>query len=175
MQHCFSSFVYVCVLFWCPVMCRTFESGSAFNGDFPEDAQSRRNTTALPVCHHKNEYFTPYWAKSSPVVHCETEVCLPLCVWIEDHLYADEWVWIEAGETCFCGAREGAACRSVPLWARGPRARRRPGDKRTEGSGVTSCPCVDETMPSVNKPKLASNDRGWLHKRQLFEIQYMSQ
>lgn len=29
------------------------------------------------------------------------------------------------------------------------------GDKRTEGSGVTSYPCVGETMPSVNKPKLA--------------------
>lgn len=29
------------------------------------------------------------------------------------------------------------------------------GDKGTEGSRVTSCPCVDETMPSVNKPKLA--------------------
>ena len=29
------------------------------------------------------------------------------------------------------------------------------GDKGTEGSRVTSCPCLDETMPSVNKPKLA--------------------
>lgn len=28
-------------------------------------------------------------------------------------------------------------------------------DKGTEDSRVTSCPCVDETMPSVNKPKLA--------------------
>lgn len=28
-------------------------------------------------------------------------------------------------------------------------------DKGTEGSRVTSCPCADETMPSVNKPKLA--------------------
>lgn len=27
-------------------------------------------------------------------------------------------------------------------------------DKGTEGSRVTSCPCVDETMPSVNKPTL---------------------
>lgn len=29
------------------------------------------------------------------------------------------------------------------------------GDKGTEGNRVTSCPCVDETMPSVNKSKLA--------------------
>jgi len=28
-------------------------------------------------------------------------------------------------------------------------------DKGTEGSRVTSCPCGDETMPSVNNPKLA--------------------
>lgn len=29
------------------------------------------------------------------------------------------------------------------------------GDEGTEGSGVTSCPYLDETMPSVNKPELA--------------------
>lgn len=44
------------------------------------------------------------------------------------------------------------------------------GDKGTEGSRVTSCPCVDETMPSVNKPKLAVM-RGWVNKRKLFEMQ----
>lgn len=72
----------------------------------------------------------------------------PVCRWI--------------GETCLCCAREGAACWSVPLWAKrakGPRGAR---DKGTEGSGVTSCPCVDETMPSVNKPKLAvMTEVGW--------------
>lgn len=52
--------------------------------------------------------------------------------------------------------------------AKGPQEAR---DKGTEGSRVTSCPCVDETMPSVNKPKLCGNDRGWVNKRQPFEMQ----
>lgn len=35
-----------------------------------------------------------------------------------------------------------------------PRRPQEAGDKGTEGSRVTSCPSLDETMPSVNKPKL---------------------
>lgn len=43
-------------------------------------------------------------------------------------------------------------CAAMSQRAKGPQEAR---DKGTEGSRVTSCPCVDETMPSVNKPKLA--------------------
>lgn len=43
-------------------------------------------------------------------------------------------------------------CAAMSQGAKGPQEA---GDKGTEGSRVTSCPCADETMPSVNKPKLA--------------------
>lgn len=42
-------------------------------------------------------------------------------------------------------------CAAMSQRAKGPQEAR---DKGTEGSRVTSCPCVDETMASVNKPKL---------------------
>lgn len=43
-------------------------------------------------------------------------------------------------------------CAAMSQKAKGPQEA---GDKGTEGSRVTSCPCADETMPSVNKPKPA--------------------
>lgn len=60
-------------------------------------------------------------------------------------------------ETCLCGTspQRGSSLLECAAMSRRAKDPQEAGDKRTEGSGVTSCPCVGETMPSVNKPKLA--------------------
>lgn len=124
---------------------------------FPKNAKS----TLLQFCHCKNHYFPLYQLNLdtwSAIKQKCASLCLngrpPVCIWI--------------GETCLCGAKGGAACQSVPQWARGPWAHGGAEDKGTEGSRVTSCPCVDETMPSVNKPKLAViTEVGWTKGKHL--------
>ncbi|KAK2844606.1 hypothetical protein Q5P01_011265 [Channa striata] len=118
--------------------------GSAVNSEVHYERSSSpraKNHAALT--------FNAHQATAGKNVSTEDFFLFGESVQIGDHLYADEW-----GIHAFVVPEKeqlDQVCRYNQR-AKDPQGAR---DKGTEGSRVTSCPCVDETMPSVNKPKLA--------------------